>query len=86
MSHAAGSAQISNVQFENAGQLGYEDSWDPRYAVAWLDAAQPSYVKHSSFKNLYNGAVGVFGTTNVTIEDNIIYRSVGYGKYLSTSM
>ena len=85
-----GSARFSNVEFSVAGQDGWYDNYDPRYALAYLDTgdsvdsngaqkAKESYVKKCSFNYLYNSAIGVFGSNNVPVEDNVIYRFINNG-------
>ncbi|XP_065660201.1 fibrocystin-L isoform X2 [Hydra vulgaris] len=81
---SVGKARISEVEFRSCGQLGYADSYDPRYALAFLnidDATDenPSFVKGSSFHDGYNMGIGVYGTNNLVISDNVIHHTVGPG-------
>jgi len=85
-----GSARFSNVEFAVAGQEGWMDNFDPRYALAFLDIglsedangapkAKESYVKKCAFNWGYNSAIGVFGADNIPVEDNVIYRFINDG-------
>ncbi|XP_069051252.1 PKHD1 like 1, tandem duplicate 1 [Lepisosteus oculatus] len=78
-----GNAQIRNVEFYHTGQEGYQDSFDPRYSVAFLDlgqvSANDSYVQGCSFHHGFSPAIGVFGTDGMNIDDNVIYFTVGEG-------
>ncbi|XP_064089363.1 fibrocystin-L-like [Macrobrachium nipponense] len=75
-----GQVQLSNVELKNMGQEGFTDVDDPRYSLAFVGLGVDdgsNYVKRCSFNKNYNTAVGMFGTDNVTIEDNVIYHTVG---------
>uniref|UniRef100_A0A7N4NVE6 Fibrocystin-L n=1 Tax=Sarcophilus harrisii TaxID=9305 RepID=A0A7N4NVE6_SARHA len=79
-----GNARISNVEFYHSGQEGYRDNTDPRYSLAFLNLGQvqengSSYVRGCSFHNGFAPAIGVFGTSGLDIEDNIIHLTVGEG-------
>ena len=85
-----GSARFSNVEFAVAGQEGWFDNYDPRYALAYLDTGdsvdsdgapnmKENYVKKCTFNYLYNSAIGIFGSNNVPVEDNVIYRFINNG-------
>jgi len=85
-----GFARFSNVEFAVAGQDGWYDNFDPRYALAFLDTgdsidsngapnAEESYVKKCAFNYNYNSAIGIFGSNNIPVEDNVIYRFINNG-------
>ena len=83
-----GYAKIANVEFVRAGQEGWTDAFDPRYALAFVNheasednsaANKESYVKKCAFNYNYNAAIGLFGTDNVLVEDNVVYRTMEYG-------
>merc|ERR1711892_827897 len=85
-----GYARFANVEFSVAGQKGWYDNFDPRYAIAYLDTgdninaggkagAKESYVKKCSFNYNYNSAIGVFGSNNIPIEDNVIFKFINNG-------
>jgi len=85
-----GYARFSNVEFEQAGQEGWFDSFDPRYALAFMELgdlidgegkanAKESWVKKCSFNYVYNSAIGIFGSNNIPVEDNVIYRFINDG-------
>lgn len=52
-----------------------------RYSLAFLNIGaiegNASFVEGCSFNDGYNGGIGVFGTHNLTLENNVIYRAVG---------
>ena len=85
-----GYARFANVEFARAGQEGWFDNFDPRYAIAYLDTgdninaggkaqAKESYVKKCGFNFNYNSAIGVFGSNNIAVEDNVIYKFINNG-------
>ncbi|XP_071944841.1 fibrocystin-L-like [Antedon mediterranea] len=79
-----GYAKISNVEFKHSGQEGWTDFYDPRYSVAFLDIGEvtvesPSFVRECTFHNGFSPAIGVFGTSGLTIQDNVIHHTVGAG-------
>ena len=52
-----------------------------RYSLAFLDVGlvkgNDSLVYGSSFHDGYNTGIGVFGTSNLTIENNVVHHTVG---------
>ncbi|XP_068250285.1 fibrocystin-L-like [Palaemon carinicauda] len=75
-----GQVQLSNVEFKNMGQEGFTDVNDPRYSLAFVGLGVDdgsNYVRRCSFNKNYNTAIGMFGTNNITIENNVIYHTVG---------
>ncbi|XP_071946022.1 fibrocystin-L-like [Antedon mediterranea] len=79
-----GYAKISNVEFKHSGQEGWTDFYDPRYSVAFLDIGEvtgenPSFLRECTFHNGFSPAIGVFGTSGLTIQDNVIHHTVGAG-------
>ncbi|XP_066572050.1 PKHD1 like 1, tandem duplicate 1 isoform X2 [Amia ocellicauda] len=78
-----GYAKIRNVEFYHSGQEGYRDYIDPRYSVAFVNLGEvtinDSYVQGCAFHHGFSPAIGVFGTDGLTIDDNVIYFTVGEG-------
>ncbi|KAM3928399.1 fibrocystin-L-like [Leptodactylus fuscus] len=78
-----GSARIANVEFYHSGQEGYRDPTDPRYSLAFLNLGEvlsnESYVKGCAFHNGFSPAIGVFYTNGLSIENNVIFFTVGEG-------
>ena len=77
-----GSAQLQGVQFIGCGQLGHTESFDPRFALAFLNIGRQSgeyasFVRSCSFHDGYNTAIGVFLATNLAINDTVIHGTVG---------
>jgi hypothetical protein len=89
LSTPSGWARISNIEFYQGGQLGYNEAYDPRFALAWVETgdvteARPSYVKNSTFHHCFATAIGVFGAGYIAIENNVVHRPVGAGRlYIS---
>ena len=81
-----GWTRIENTLFLRTGQEGHSDSYDPRYSLAFHtlgDPASPehrSYVKHCSFVDGFNTAIGGFVSSQLVIEDNVIVQTVGSSK------
>lgn len=78
-----GWTRIENTLFLRTGQEGHSDSYDPRYSLAYHTLGDPtspehrSYVKHCSFVEGYNAAIGGFDSSQLVIEDNVIVQTVG---------
>ncbi|XP_048777455.2 fibrocystin-L-like isoform X3 [Ostrea edulis] len=76
-----GFARLSNVEFFRGGQEGYTATYDPRHALSFVDIpisnVKPCYVKQCSFHHNLGIAIGVYGTNNLEIQNNVIYHSVG---------
>lgn len=66
------------------GQIGFTDTDDPRYSLAFHGLGVndgSNYVRKCSFNKNYNVALGFFGSSNITVESNVIYHTVGSCKY-----
>lgn len=79
-----GYARISDVECYHCGQEGWNDFYDPRYSLAFLNTGDMTgkmacYIKRSSFFHSFSPAVGLYGANNVLLEDNVIYHTVGSG-------
>ncbi|KAK4308482.1 hypothetical protein Pmani_019822 [Petrolisthes manimaculis] len=76
-----GSAKLDAVEFRNMGQLGFNDTDDPRFSLAFhsLGETTTNYVKRCSFNVNFSPALGFFSTNCVPVEANIFYHSVGSG-------
>ena len=50
-----------------------------RYSLALLDVGKlkSSYIRRNSFHDGFNTAIGVFGTDELTVVDNVIHHTVG---------
>ena len=83
-----GQAQIRGVEFKGCGQLGYTESFDPRFALAFLNInpnGESSYVNDSSFHDGYNTGLGVFITNGMRLHNNVIHSTVGTSVHVSGS-
>ncbi|CAH2285754.1 fibrocystin-L [Pelobates cultripes] len=78
-----GSAKIENVEFYHSGQKSFTDPSDPRYYVTFLNLGvvpeNSSYVRGCSLHDGFSPAIGVFNTSGLNIDDNVIYFTVGEG-------
>ncbi|XP_054620387.1 fibrocystin-L-like isoform X2 [Dunckerocampus dactyliophorus] len=76
-----GKAQIRNVEFYHSGQEGWNEEYDPRYSVSFLNLGQgnESYIQGCAFHSGFSPAIGVFGTEGIAIDDNVIHHTVGEG-------
>ena len=75
-----GIAILRGVEFRGCGQLGYTESFDPRFALAFLNLllpSTPSNVTECSFHGGFNTAIGVIDSNNILLEDNVIHGTVG---------
>ncbi|KAK4328078.1 hypothetical protein Pmani_001551 [Petrolisthes manimaculis] len=76
-----GSAKLDAVEFRNMGQLGFDDTDDTSFSLAFhsLGETTTNYVKRCSFNVNFSPALGFFSTNSVPVEANIFYHSVGSG-------
>ncbi len=74
-----GTVQLEGVEFKGCGQIGHTESYDPRFALAFVNTGRQrnAYVRHCSFHDGYNTALGLFGTDNMEITSNVIHGTVG---------
>lgn len=90
-----GYARISNVQMIRPGQYQIssadnQDSNSNKYGIIFsilgvYNSSRPSYLRNSSFYYGYSCAIGVFFSTGIPIENNVIYRTLGYGMRIEGS-
>ena len=82
-----GLARLSGVEFNGCGQEGFVEDFDPRFSVSFLNTGtitgNSSYIRSCSFRNGYNTGIGVIGTNNMFIHDNVIHRTIGPSLKLS---
>lgn len=72
---------LSNVEFYMVGQDGWSDSYDPRYALAFVSVhGTDSRVINCSFNFVFSPGVGIFDSSGITLEGNVIYHTVGSGE------
>jgi len=71
--------QLYGVEFKGCGQIGRSEEYDPRFALAFVNAGRQTdtYVRHCSFHDGYNTAIGMFSTNNLEITSNVIHGTVG---------
>ncbi|XP_068603731.1 PKHD1 like 1, tandem duplicate 1 [Brachionichthys hirsutus] len=78
-----GKAQLRNVEFFHSGQEGWKDDADPRYSVVFLNlgevSGEDSYIQGCAFHDGFSPAIGVIGTDQLKIDDNVIHHTVGQG-------
>eukprot|EP00731_Ephydatia_muelleri_P028251 Em0019g1124a len=80
-----GSAQIRGVEISGCGQLGYNEAYDPRYSLAFLNTFSNNYVNGCSIHDGYNIGLGVFGTDAMVIAGNVIHVTVGPAMFVTGS-
>ena len=72
---------LEGVKFYHSGQFGHTDSYDPRYALSFLNLGTPnsntSFVRSCVFYDSRSPALGVFNSHNIEISDNVIYGTIG---------
>ena len=79
---SVGYARVENVEFNRMGQDGFIEEADPRFAFTALSTREvqpnkPFKVSKCSFSTSYNSAIGLFGTKNVELSDNVVFESLG---------
>ncbi|XP_061189118.1 fibrocystin-L-like [Saccostrea echinata] len=84
-----GFARISNVEFFRGGQEGFTATYDPRHALSFVDIPisniKPCYVKQSSFHHNLGIAIGVYGTNDLEIQNNVIHHTIGSAIHTKSS-
>ncbi|XP_059501744.1 PKHD1 like 1, tandem duplicate 1 isoform X2 [Stegostoma tigrinum] len=74
-----GHARIQDVEFYHSGQYGYLSYFDPRYSVSFLNLGEivenDSYIRGCAFHQGFAPAIGVFETSGLDIDDNVICKS-----------
>ena len=83
-----GLAQIRGVEFKGCGQSGFVESFDPRFALAFLGISsngELSYVNDSSIHDGYNTGLGVFRSDGMRLHNNVIHSTVGTSVHVSGS-
>ena len=78
---STGIAYLDNVELKRMGQYGWTESYDPRYSLAFVNAAEgiESSLNGCSFNMNFNGAIGLFNTHSVSVTNNVVYHTVGTG-------
>ena len=71
----------SITRFKNAGQKGFRDSFDPRFALALsdLNPDKQHYIKDCSVDISFNHAIGLYNAPGVEVSGNVIYNPLGSG-------
>ncbi|XP_078698697.1 fibrocystin-L-like isoform X2 [Branchiostoma floridae x Branchiostoma belcheri] len=85
-----GYARIRNVEFYHTGQEGWNAFYDPRFSLAFVNTgdvseAKPSKVENSAFHNGFSPAIGVYGTNELEIINNVVHHTVGQGMIIEGS-
>uniref|UniRef100_H2YFZ9 G8 domain-containing protein n=1 Tax=Ciona savignyi TaxID=51511 RepID=H2YFZ9_CIOSA len=80
----SGWARLSNVELLRAGQEGWTESYDPRFAIAYVrtgtvSPGRPSYVIACPIHDSYSTGIGVFGASGISITDNVVHRAIHDG-------
>ncbi|XP_060584412.1 fibrocystin-L-like isoform X2 [Ruditapes philippinarum] len=78
----SGYARLHNVLFRNMGQDGFREDYDPRHAVSYVNTMfnasnKPSEVYNCAFEDIYNAAIGVIGTKDLTVKGNVVLKALG---------
>ena len=79
-----GWVRLKEVEFHHTGQEGHTDFYDPRYSLSFLNIGDPRelypiYVQSCTFHHGFSPALGIFGTNNLTIDNNVVHHTVGAG-------
>ena len=74
------------MEFYNTGQEGFTAPNDPRFFLTFLDIngmkndETHSKVQNCSFHNGFYTAIGIFGSNDIDVDQNVIHHAVGNGK------
>jgi hypothetical protein len=69
-----GVASLSSVSFKHGGQYGYDRK---ERSTLTFRGGSKSYVEHCAFVKSYNSAIAAVSTSNVRIENNAAFWSLG---------
>ena len=75
----SGKTNIDGVEFAYCGQSGFTQRRDPRYALVFKSIKGTSSVSNSAFHHNFNGALGVHLSNGVTLNNNVVFETVGSG-------
>lgn len=76
-----GYARISDTEFVRPGQFSRESEDDSTFGILFsnlgaYNTVRPSYVRNSAFHHGLGTAIGIFGSTGIPIENNVIYYTI----------
>ena len=79
-----GYARLSNVEFYHFGQ--YSRDIDPFGALisnlGVYNYSRPTYIRSCAFHDGYAAGIGIFESSSIPIENNVIYKTLSYSIYL----
>lgn len=80
-----GFTRLSDVEFNHPGQYSGDD--DSKYGIllsdlGTFDYSRPSYVTNCAFHNGFSAAIGIFSSSRIPIENNVIYYTIDYGLFI----
>lgn len=76
-----GFARISDAEFVHPGQFSRNSADDAKYGILFSDllaynTIRPSYVRNSAFHHGYGVHLGIFGSSGIPIENNVMYYAI----------
>lgn len=80
MVHQGSLARVSDVEFEGMGQAGRMARYPFHFHM--MGSAPGSYIRSSAIHDSFSRCVTVHGTSNVTVADNVAFRTRGHCFFL----
>ncbi|XP_043545299.1 PKHD1 like 1, tandem duplicate 1 [Chiloscyllium plagiosum] len=78
-----GHARIQDVEFYHSGQYDDLSYFGPRFSVSFLNLGEivenDSYIRGCAFHHGFAPAIGVFATSGLNIDDNVIFKTYDGG-------
>ncbi|KAI6655737.1 Fibrocystin-L-like [Oopsacas minuta] len=77
-----GHFELDSIEIRNCGQGGFFSTRDPRYSIAvknGLNDMRNSFITKSTIHHGYNTGIGIHVTNGITIQNNVIHRTVDSG-------
>ena len=78
-----GFLRVSNTEFLHPGQFDRGTGDDRKYGILLSNLGdysqtRPNYVRDSAFNDGYAAAIGIFGSNNIPIVNNVVHHTIEY--------
>jgi hypothetical protein len=82
-----GFTRLSDVEFVHPGQFSRESGDDAKYGILLsnlgsYNSSRPTHVTNCAFHHGYSAAIGIFSSSGIPIENNVIYYTIDYALFI----